>query len=122
MAALGTDKPPAELVYVDQRGKPISKDVAEAWLQKNAHKMVSVEVKRPLAPVSPVQKSKRGGSCDDSQAGAMQFLIVSSGYSCRNVDFCAPNGWSPGLRVTCNDNRYAYTIVDVGGNLVVNVQ
>ncbi|WP_445766987.1 hypothetical protein [Rheinheimera sp.] len=53
---------------------------------------------------------------------AAQKLIKSAGYRCDSVSYISQSSWDGSYRVTCNDDNYAYSIDDVGGNWIVTVK
>ncbi|MBO1894640.1 hypothetical protein HNW13_002390 [Shewanella sp. BF02_Schw] len=55
------------------------------------------------------------------KTGAAQMLIKRSGYKCDSVSHISQSSWDGSYRVTCNDDYYAYSIDDDGGNWVVTV-
>lgn len=48
-----------------------------------------------------------------------QWLIARSGYRCDSIESVTKAPFKVGFRFTCNGGRYAYTITDEGGRMVV---
>lgn len=93
------------LTYVDEVGRPIPKEKAEAWLKKN-------ESRQAVQETTP---SRETYDCNADQQRAAQAYIVAHGYSCVTVDACSPGLWGKSVRVNCNGFRYKYTLEDHGG-------
>ena len=53
---------------------------------------------------------------------AAKRLINAYGYSCNRIDHVIPFVFSGGFNVVCDNYRYAYTIEDKGGNIIVKVK
>ena len=55
------------------------------------------------------------------QRNAAQVAIRFAGYRCDSLNYMGHLPFKHGFRVTCNDDRYAYEIVDEGGRWVVRL-
>lgn len=75
------------------------------------------EISQPLV-TTPQQKDDTG-SCSDEQRKVAQQMIQLSGRTCATVSFCL--GTYPNVRVTCNQNLFAYRIVDRGEGTLVEL-
>ena len=60
-------------------------------------------------------------SVTDDQRTAAQVSIKLAGYHCDSISYMGRLAFKVGFRVTCNENRYAYEIVDEGGRWVVRL-
>ena len=89
-----------EVQYVDEHGRPLPKEQAEAILRR-----------RGQLP----EKASANGACTADQANAVQTFIAANGYSCRSVSSCFPSVFGKSVSVRCNENYYSYTITDRGG-------
>lgn len=69
---------------------------------------------------SAITNSSQNVSVESTSAA--QTLIKRSGYRCDSVSFIHQSSWDGSYRVTCNDDYYAYSITDIGGNWVVKVE
>ena len=76
-------------------------------------------IKREILPNGLIWVAE--GSCTSSQESAAQSYIIAWGYRCDSVSFCMQSTWDVSIRVTCNNNRYAYRLRDKGGNWVVEL-
>lgn len=72
---------------------------------------------QPLVAAPPKQFSE--GSCSAEQRSVAKTLILVSGRKCDAVSFCS--GSYPNVRVTCNQDLFAYRIVDRGEGTVVEL-
>ena len=100
--------------------------VAIAWVWTWISSKLSLEsVKSPLpiAQVQPLitepQKPPSEGGCSSEQRQVAKQLVILSGLKCDSVSFCS--GSYPRVRVTCNQNLFAYRIVDKGEGTVVEL-
>jgi hypothetical protein len=66
-------------------------------------------------PAAPRPEDNPGVRADAQRA------IGLAGYTCDSISFMGQLVTKTGFRVTCNGNRYAYTITDEGGRIVVRL-
>jgi hypothetical protein len=87
-----------------------------------------VVVKKLIAMISIVfglvggLQAKVDGGLSDSQVEAVQKLIQLYGHKCDYVNFAIRSNWSGNISVSCNENRYSYTLKDKGGHWIVEVR
>ena len=69
-------------------------------------------------PVTPSDPSTQAGNCTEKQRTVMQAFLVSEGMTCASVSFCSAMS-AQNIRITCNNDTYAYRIRDKGAGYYV---
>ncbi len=100
--------------------------LAIAWAWTWISSKLNPEPLKSEPPITQVQplvaeppKIPREGSCSAEQRTVARTMILLSGRKCDTVSFCS--GSYPRVRVTCNQDLFAYRIVDRGEGTVVEL-
>jgi len=83
---------------------------------------VSILVSAPTMATTIERGAQFGSGVTHNQAKAAAEIVKIYGYRCDSVSAFMTFALSHGFRLTCNGNRYAYELKDVGGRWRVTVK
>ena len=84
--------------------------------------IAAVFLSAPVISASIERNAQIVNGVTQEQAKAAAELVRAFGYRCDSVSAFMPFALSHGFRLTCNNNRYAYELKDVGGRWQVTVK